>query len=722
MIDEKNLPEVDKNGIVKSGAPQDIKKRYNAMIRREKENEENEKEEKNKDNGTEEDWPEAYLNQIKAFRDICYKIFEDHSKKSKANASGKKHGLTAATIGKIYNYHGIFPVFILNGGERYSDIGNFKGNISRNAANWISGSVEAPIFSDRTKLIDFLLYFNYKKYDLPSYRDRMLAFNNDLQSLGYDATLGLFDDFQEFSVRAAMMLGKKGKDLYKLFRRIYFNKELRGLLKEGKGYTNYLSSHDHTNHAVSEFAEITTFLELKSFVVKYKEEFGRPRLRSYHAFCLLVLGTPLENIIQTIKKESTWTADAMYKTETEVKQELSAISHSVSTSEEINLRYLFHTYCSATFKTFKKVYKDQLIAKRKADFEREKNLEPEKSVFDMHVTQEECREFLRLKHNELLKIKRGISVTKIFKNGRGDLSTRPSEISISWKGDWEHEATEFYIVADGQKSVAKRKAKVDLAKRADTQASIFDLRFAEDDCREFLRMKHYELLNYSSDIEEDIAVTKAFQNGWNDMSTNPAGIPTRCKDNWEQAATEFFFAEKAEGEGTKVQNTWIEPPKQEDELPDKDAVLESFFSRDQSVTKEALLVAIALCLPAESFDRNWENWRANIDTPEIIATRIRRSVDSMLDSIGMTRINAKVFPFDFLFLNTLYHMDYQKIDDACREGKPCYPIREYIFGEILHQESYMSQERLLANMIKAISSAQNQEQVKDDYVELAPHI
>lgn len=263
--------------------------------------------------------------------DILKIIILDNAKYFKSSGRFNFKG----TIKRFVDDHkGLFPMLCITdeNGLPYNNCDDFS-ECRNDFKNWIfrwdypekgihiESAFENPkssnIVDDRSLLLDFLCYFNYKRYG-GSFNERIKQINKDLDSFGYDGLYPL--RWFDLSLMVAHKLATSNDDVYTLFYDIYNNHELKSIIstKELREYDCNKET-EYTSYINTDFNRITSIGDINDntwpisananisacqFLNHYKYHFERARISSYDVFCSLCCGESLEKINKRISTET----------------------------------------------------------------------------------------------------------------------------------------------------------------------------------------------------------------------------------------------------------------------------------------------------------------------------------------------------------------------------------------------------------------------------------
>lgn len=192
------------------------------------------------------------------------------------------------------------------------------------------------------------------------------------------------------------------------------------------------------------------------------------------------------------------------------------------------------------------------------------------------------------------------------------------------------------------------------------EITIFDLDIAVDDCREFLKLKGI----------------KGFSAGWNSSTSDPRTLNYDDKKNWHEECEAFFFAKVKKGMGLETQNTWLVADGERNK--NADVVWDSYFFRDESVTRESMIWAMILCLRSDVI-KGSITARIGAEDAKTVSVKIKKRINEVLRSVGMLPLNANLGKGDYSLFNAIYHTNYKKVYYS---DSIYYPYRDYVFNEL----------------------------------------
>ena len=364
------------------------------------------------------------------------KQFDNSSKTNNLNKEG--------TIEYIILQHGRIMPQIL---APKSNVAKLKDVYEGKFEYWINGDHKSSIPYNRSKLIDFLLYFNYAEYQ-SSYENNRKKIDETLEKFEYTPLYLM--NYQEFCVLSALKLAKNGEDIYTLFNSLYNNSDFREMIEtpdteygveDFEKFTNQIEfDFDKVTHLGSK-ADITPInddneLSLYRFIDLYRYAFGRARLSSLRLLCALILGEKIDNKLFSDE----WSDFSIENTEISVKKELH--------SGRNTLKKAFEKMCKSTCEDFLKNYRENLINQRIHDYNEElrykKSMQSNKeiTIFDLDIAVDDCREFLKLK---------GV---KGFSNGWNSSTSNPKlELKYDDKKKLHDECEKFFFAKIKEKPV-----------------------------------------------------------------------------------------------------------------------------------------------------------------------------------------------------------------------------------------------------------------------------
>lgn len=502
------------------------------------------------------------------FVELLKKIINEN--KRKFDNSSKSNNLNKeGTIECIILQHGRTMPQIL---APNSSVTKLKDVYEGKFEYWINGGHKSSIPYNRSKYIDFLLYFNYAEYQ-GSYKYNRKKIDAALAKFGYSPLYLM--NYQEFCVISALKLAKDGEDIYTVFGSLYNNSDFREMIETPDTEHGVEDFEKFTNQIEFDFDKVTRLgskadidvpangkneMSLYKFVDLYRYAFGRARLSSLRLLCTLILGEKIDDKLFNDR----WNESSIESTEISVKKELY--------SNRKTLKKVFAKLCKSTCEDFLKNYKKNLINRR---------------VYD---------------YNEEMRYKKSM--------------------------------------------------------QSNQEITIFDLDIAVDDCREFLKLKG----------------VKGFSDGWNSSTSNPKTLSYVDKKNFHNECEKFFFAKIKEGDGLKNQNEWIDPDRKDADI----IVWDSYFYRDESVTRESMVWAMILCLRSDVLKGSIAG-RIGAEDAKSVSNKILRRINKILESVGMLPLNAAWGKQDYLLINAVRHTDYKKLYYA---DTIYFPYRNYVFEEI----------------------------------------